>query len=310
MANRHLLRSIVLQTLFECDFRNGEGVNPASVLRDNIKEFAPEVQDFSFAEDIVKGVKERQSDLDEIITKAAPNWPIDRIAAVDRNVLRIGLYELLFSDYSDVPPKVAINESIELAKTFGGDTSGKFINGVLGAIYKEMGEPGKDDTSGVKGAIETADLPVKELAGAVIYSEHEDDVYLAFVHDVFGRWTLSKGRLEEGESPEKGVIRVNRDELGIETEVKSILGENEYIAKTQERSRIKKKVTYFLSKSDFVDLDLKKDGGLDDAKWFKMRDIVDLNFYDDVIPLITKAVGIILAKESGDSELEEESENS
>lgn len=304
MANRHLLRSIVLQTLFECDFRNGKETKPVSVLKKNIKEFAPEVKDFSFAEDIVKGVKERQSDLDEIITKAAPNWPIDRIAAVDRNVLRIGLYELLFSDYGDVPPKVAINESIELAKTFGGETSGRFINGVLGAIYKEMGEPGKDESTGARRSAELAELPVQELAGAVIYSEYRDEVYLAFVHDVFGRWTLSKGRLEEGESPEDGVVRVNRDEIGVDTEVESILGENEYVAKTQEKSRVKKKVTYFLSKADFVDLDLKKDGGLDDAKWFKMKDIIDLNFYDDVIPLITKAVSIILANKKGDSDAE------
>lgn len=297
MANRHLLRSIVLQTLFECDFRDGGGVNPLEVLSLNIKEFAPEVREYSFAEDIVKGVKERKEDLDEIISKAAPNWPIDRIATVDRNILRIGLYELLFSDYDDVPPKVAINESIELAKTFGGETSGKFINGVLGAIYKELGEPGKDDASKSKEELAFEDLPVRRLAGAVVYAIDEGQIYLAFVHDVFGRWTLSKGRLEEGEEPEIGAVRIVLHELGIPTEVECILGDNEYVAKTQEKERVRKHVTYFLSSAEFEELNLKDEGGLDDAKWFKLKDIVDLNFYDDIVPIITKAVGMLLAKD-------------
>ncbi len=296
MANRHLLRSIVLQTLFECDFRDRSEVDSLGVLRCNIEEFAPELRSYSFAEDIIKGVEERREDLDDIIGKAAPNWPIDRIATVDRNILRIGLYELLFSDHDDVPPKVAINESIELAKTFGGETSGKFINGVLGAIYKEMGEPGKDDGSRDKGEVALEDLPVRSLAGAVVYAIHEGEVYLAFVHDVFGRWTLSKGRLEEKESPEVGVVRVLLHELGVETEVECILGENEYVAKTQEKEKVRKQVIYYLSRSEFEDLSLKDEGGLDDAKWFKLKDIVDLNFYDDIVPIITKAVGILLAK--------------
>ncbi|MGM0629039.1 MAG: transcription antitermination factor NusB [Patescibacteria group bacterium] len=295
MANRHLLRSIVLQTLFECDFRDGE-FDPREILNCNLKEFAPEVKDYSFAEDIIDGVKRCQEDIDEIIAKAAPNWPIDRIATADRNVLRMGLFELLFSNYGDVPPKVAINEAIELAKTFGGETSGKFINGVLGAVYKEMGEPGKDDTVGKKEETESENIPVRNLAGAVIYAEQEGEMYLAFVHDVFGHWTLSKGRLEEGENPIDGVIRVNRDELGIETEVECNLGENEYVAKTQDKQKVKKRVTYFLSKAKFEELDLKRDGGLDDAKWFKLRDIIDLNFYEDIVPLITKAVGVLMAK--------------
>ncbi|MGM0482817.1 MAG: transcription antitermination factor NusB [Patescibacteria group bacterium] len=306
MANRHLLRSIVLQTLFECDFRDGE-VDPREILHCNLKEFAPEVKDYYFAEDIVSGIKGCQEDIDEIIAKAAPNWPVDRIATVDRNVLRMGLFELLFSDYGDVPPKVAINEAIELAKTFGGETSGKFINGVLGAVYKEMGEPGKDDSVAKREENELENIPVRNLAGAVIYAEQEGEIYLAFVHDVFGHWTLSKGRLEEGENPEDGVIRVNRDELGIDTEVECNLGENEYVAKTQDKQKVKKRVTYFLSRAEFEDLDLKKDGGLDDAKWFKLKDIIDLNFYDDIVPLITKAVGVLMAKNKSSEGSDQES---
>ena len=292
MANRHLIRSIVLQTLFECDFRDFKNIDLAEVLSLNLEEFAPEVRDHSFAEDIFKGVRDRRKDLDEIISKAAPNWPIEKIATIDRNVLRIGLYELLFSDYRDVPPKVAINEAIELAKTFGGETSGKFINGVLGAIYKELGEPGKDDSSAQE-EVPYDQLPIRKLAGAVVYSKHEGEIYFAFVHDLFGRWTLSKGHIEEDEKPADGVVRICGHELGIEVKPETVLGNNEYIAKDLEKKRIRKQVVYFLSVADFSELKLKEEGGLDDARWFNIDEIVDLNFYDDVVPLITKAIGIL-----------------
>ena len=158
MANRHLSRSIAMQTLFERDFNRGqvktkEGATTETIdeiLERNVKEFAPGMGDFSFMKKLVLNILEKQKTLDDIIEKAAPDWPIERISIVDRNILRIGLYELLFSDRTEVPPKVAINEAIELAKTFGGENSGKFVNGVLGAVYKEMGEPQKEDTGDKK----------------------------------------------------------------------------------------------------------------------------------------------------------------
>ena len=161
MANRHLSRSVVLQTLFEWDFRStntsgtsaGGDIDVAkNALERNAKEFAPQAGDGPFMDELLKGVLSRKSDLDMVIEKAAPEWPLERIALVDRNVLRLGLYELLFADRDKVPAKVAINEAIELAKSFGGENSGRFVNGVLGAVYKELGEPGKDEVSKKKKA--------------------------------------------------------------------------------------------------------------------------------------------------------------
>src|SRR5438045_1083205 len=143
MANRHLSRSVALQSLFEWDFTAGRS-DVATLTARNAKEFAPGLTDQSFVDNLIKGVIAKKPELDTIIEKAAPDWPIDKISPVDRNVLRVGLYELLFADRTEVPAKVAINEAIELAKTFGGETSGRFVNGVLGAVYKELGEPGKD----------------------------------------------------------------------------------------------------------------------------------------------------------------------
>ena len=144
MASRHLSRSIAMQTLYEWDFNGKDSAALNVVLEKNLQEFGPGLEDKEFPKQLVYGVVDKLDKIDTIIAKAAPEWPIDQIAAVDRNVLRLGLYELLFGDYSAVPPKVAINEAIELAKNFGGESSGKFVNGVLGTVYREMGEPGKD----------------------------------------------------------------------------------------------------------------------------------------------------------------------
>ncbi|MFH0852015.1 MAG: transcription antitermination factor NusB [bacterium] len=145
MANRHLSRSIAMQSLYEWDFAGKDNSQLKEIISRNIKEFGPGLDSVEFIERLVKGVVENLVKLDKIISKSAPEWPIEQITIVDRNILRLGLYELLFGDRKEVPPKVAINESIELAKSFGGESSGKFINGVLGTIYREIGEPQKDE---------------------------------------------------------------------------------------------------------------------------------------------------------------------
>lgn len=145
MSNRHLCRSVAMQSLYEWDFsRNGKLENaeeiPVSfkkIIDYNIKEFAFGLSETSFIFDLLKGVLKNLKEIDKLIEKYAPEWPLEQITLVDRNVLRLGIYELIFGESTEVPPKVAINEAIELAKTFGGLSSGKFINGVLGTIYKE-----------------------------------------------------------------------------------------------------------------------------------------------------------------------------
>ena len=149
MASRHLARSIAMQSLFEWDFRVHDHAvakhDLAEIIDRNKKEFGEGLEEeYPFIDRLVEGATKNQKKIDAVIEKAAPAWPIDQITAVDRSVLRLGLYELLFGDRDEVPPKVAINEAIELAKAFGGDSSGKFVNGVLGTIYREIGEPGKE----------------------------------------------------------------------------------------------------------------------------------------------------------------------
>jgi N utilization substance protein B len=123
-----------MQSLYEWDFYR-QKVNLREIIERNLKEFGPGL-DESFVWELSLGVVKHLKEIDEIIKKSAPQWPIEQISIVDRNILRIGIYELVFGDKKAVPPKVAINEAIELAKGFGGENSGKFVNGVLGTVYK------------------------------------------------------------------------------------------------------------------------------------------------------------------------------
>jgi len=151
MASRHLSRSIVLQSLYEWDFYGKKNDGLKAIVERNIKNFGPGLDELNFVWQLIDGITSHMPEIDNVIEKAAPEWPIAQIAMIDRNVLRIGLFELLYSDKEEVPPKVAINEAIELAKTFSGQTSGKFINGVLGTVYKQIdpaaGEARPEDRS-------------------------------------------------------------------------------------------------------------------------------------------------------------------
>ncbi|MCA9353317.1 transcription antitermination factor NusB [Candidatus Nomurabacteria bacterium] len=293
MANRHLSRSIVLQTLFEGDF-NGfdENVVKAS-LEKNLEEFAPGSDDNEFVHNLIETIVRKREIIDDVIEKAAPEWPLEKINPVDRNILRLGLSELLFADRKDVPPKVAINEAIELAKSFGGDSSSRFINGVLGAVYKELGEPGKDDTAKKKEEVDLTKIPVDQKAGSVVFSRGKDGIMFAMVHDVFGYWTLSKGGVEEGETPEEAVIREVKEEINLDIKVLKQLGENEYIASHPERGKVRKHVFYFLSEAKYGPLKLESSGGLDDTKWFKPEELADLRVYDDVAGLLAESINLI-----------------
>jgi N utilization substance protein B len=299
MANRHIARSIVLQSLFELDFRDYSSCESAEeILSRDTAEFANDIVDISFVRTLLTGVLSKKSEIDLVIEKAAPDWPLDKISMIDRNILRIGLYELLFADSKEVPAKVAINEAIELSKNYGGEKSSKFVNGVLGSVYKELGEPDKDAVSKKKSKtiadIPFDQMPIEKLGGAVVYAYDGENYHLALVHDVFGYWTLSKGRLEAEEKEVDGTKREIKEEIGLDVEVLNEIGRNEYVANHPEKGKIRKQVIYFLAKADYKELVLEKDnGGLDEARWFRLNELQDIKTYGDILPFITKAVSLI-----------------
>jgi N utilization substance protein B len=144
MANRHLGRVIAMQTLYQADFNNKLTIKDLNEIIDyQVVDLANNFENRSFVDYLVQNVIENLAVLNQLVEKYAPEWPLDKITIVDRNILRIGVWELVYDD--SIPPKVAINEAIEIAKIFGGETSGKFVNGVLGSLYKPEteGEPVK-----------------------------------------------------------------------------------------------------------------------------------------------------------------------
>lgn len=295
MSTRHIARTLALQTLFELDMK-GELATPIDsvepIIIRNRDESGEGVKDISFTKELVKSVLSRRITIDDIIVRAAPDWPLEKIGMVDRNILRIGLVELLFGDRAQVPPKVAIDEAIELAKTFGGETSGRFVNGVLGAIYKEIGEPEKEQTTKTKS--DHLNGSKRELlAGGVVCANHENKIYVGLVHDVFGYWTLPKGHIKGDEVEKEGVVRELKKEIGVSVKVFEKLGENEYIANKPTEGKVVKHVNYYMVTTEYTPLVLEKKGGLDDAKWFESKEVKELRIYDDIRPLIDKAIELM-----------------
>ena len=290
MSARHTARVIAMQTMYELDINESlgmSGVEAKKVLTHNIEEFGGTLRETEFVEKLLLDTLSRITTLDEIIQKAAPEWPMDKISIVDRNVLRVGLCELLFGDREHVPPKVAIDEAIEIAKEYGGESSGRFVNGVLGAVYKEMGEPGKKETS-------AKPIQIEELVGVIVTSKYGDKKYVGMVHDIFGHWTLCKSHKAEGEDIKAAVARVVKKEFGIENaEIVEKIGQNAYVAHHPEKGKVRKQVEYYLARTPHQAPKVEDSKGLDDAKWWRLDEVNILPVYDDMRPIIMKAVEIV-----------------
>lgn len=281
MANRHLARTIVLQTLFEWDFNNHQG-NIDDILNFNKKEFAPEFDDQGFSLNLAKKVLDNQNAIDKLIGKFAPEWPLDQITLVDRNVLRIGIYELKVDN--DIPPKVAINEAIELAKAFGGDASGKFVNGVLGSIYKEMITKGEKQTLVSQG--------IKEVsAGGVIYRQEDDGYYFVLLLDAYGKWTFPKGGLKDNESLEQAVARELSEETGLQNlVVKDFLGETQVKVHKPDEKPYRKLIKYFLVETKEKEIIVPKVSELLDVKWYPKHEVLNTLSYENAKDIFNMAL--------------------
>lgn len=295
MASRHLSRISVLQALFTSDMHGD--LSLLRVLKDlqaNTASVPQGDEDQPFSEKLLRGIVAKRAEIDAVIEKAAPQWPLAKIAAVDRNVLRLGLYELLYGDTASVPPKVALNEAIELAKTFGGDSSSRFVNGVLGAVYRSIGSPRRDEAPKEK-----PDGRVKEYrAGVFVALVRNGTVSLALVRDRFDQWTLPKVRAEEEELSETAARRAIEEMLGIVLSVPfSPLGEHEHEAHEPGTGTFVRHIAYFLACAEKkYTLHVPDGASITEARWVSEHELAELPLYDDLRAIIDSGVALARKK--------------
>ncbi|HLD27587.1 MAG TPA: transcription antitermination factor NusB [Patescibacteria group bacterium] len=281
MSNRHLARTLVLQSLFQWDF-NDKSENVQKILEYNKEEFAPDFDDQEFSRDLLAGVVKKVQELDRLITKYAPEWPLEQITTVDRNVLRIGIFELKYDPA--IPPKVAINEAIEVAKKYGGESSGKFVNGVLGSVYKDM------QAAGEKKECETE--PAQEFsAGGVVYKKEGAEYKFALILDAYDKWTFPKGHIEPGEDKEKAALREVGEETGL-TRAKSCgyLGSIDIKVKEPNKAPVPKTVYYYLMETADQELKITKEPEVKDAKWADKEEALKIISYENALEIFKAAL--------------------
>jgi N utilization substance protein B len=281
MSNRHLARTIALQTLFEWDFHH-RSKKLYDLLESNQQNFAPDFDDQGFTERLIKGVTRHLNEIDDIIQRHAPDWPIDQITLIDRNILRLGVFELKFDQ--EMPPRVAINEAIELAKAFGGDSSYKFVNGVLGAIYKALGPN-----------IESEQLKPQEYsAGGVVYCQTNQDYKFALIKDAIDKWTFPKGKIGDnipGENITDTIKREIQEEIGIKNILlKDELGNIDVTVNPPNQPSYPKRIFYYLIETTDQPLRAEDSVTVKDAKWFSAEEVLSNLDYANAKELFKKAL--------------------
>ncbi len=299
MAHRRLQRNLMLQMLYARDLR-GEHFPLEEEFDYLITRFFSIPLEAEEREEVLERLRNTTSflrEIDTVIEKASSSWSLDKMSIVDRNILRVAIYEMVYEGNDVVPLRIVINEAVELAKQYSSDKAYRFVNGLLGAVYRSLGEPGADYEP-------PRDIPYEEMevdkkVAAVVYSrDAHGAIRIGLVHDIFGYWTLSKGSVDPEKGEEASLVEAVREETGWDVEVLEELGESEYIAYPPDRGAVRKQVRYYLAKSDYVPPRRPEPGGgLDDVRWFPPDEILELNLYRDVSEMLTKAIPRIFQRE-------------
>lgn len=286
MSNRHLARTLALQSLFQWDFNSQTG-DIDEITKYCSQEFAGDFDDGGFTKDLVHGVIDKIKKLDKLIIKYAPEWPLDQITTVDRNCLRIGIYELKFD--LTIPPKVAINEAIELAKAYGGDASGKFINGVLGSIYKEMEDKGEKQNMEEK-------VEKKAYVGGVIYKVDKGTIRVVVVQNKYKKWTLPKMAIGNNKEHKSVVLTEMTKITGLkDLEIIKYLNNIEYRIKRPKAIILEKMIHFYLLKTNDTELHNKSEEELEDVQWMLIDEAINKINYENTLELFKEAADIIKA---------------
>lgn len=291
MSNRHLARTIALQTLFEWDFHH-RSKKLFDLLEKNKTQFAPEFDDEGFTEHLVKGVTKHLTDIDVLIQKFAPEWPLDQITVIDRNILRVGAFELKYD--TTMPPRVAINEAIELAKAFGGESSYRFINGVLGAIYKDAEQSGELPVLQQETPPEPAPEPQEVSVGGIVYRAEAGQYHIALIKDAIDKWTFPKGKIGdtvEGETIEDALTRELNEEIGLtQQRIVAPAGTIDVTVHPPGKPPYPKRIYYYLVETTQTQLLPEHSKTVKDAQWFPYDEAVSILGYENTKSVLQEAI--------------------
>lgn len=275
LSIRHQSRILVLQSLYEASFDGAKSVR--EVLSRNITSSGYKV-DEAFCAKILDGIDTHQAEIDKMITETAPEWPLAQIATIDLSILRMSIFELIFDD--EVPPKAVINEAVELGKAFGGDNSGKFINGVLGTIFRASKKFIDDD--------------IVMAAGGIVYRElpgHERQ-FLA-IKNMYKKWTFPKGRVQDNETWQEAALREIQEETGItEGEIIGEIGEISFTDRSLQET-VNKNIHFYLVKTDQNTLLVDPEAHVIDVKWMTEKEIRQNLDYPNLIDLFEQALKML-----------------
>ncbi len=299
MSNRHLARTIALQTLFEWDFHH-RSKKLFELLKKNQEQFAPEFDDQGFTEQLVKGVTKNLDKIDDLIQKFAPEWPIDQITIIDRNILRLGTFELKYDP--TMPPRVAINEAIELAKAFGGESSYRFVNGVLGAIYRDAEASGdicgdnslkqrdKNSTDVKQAVMEPQEISV----GGVVYRKEGSKYYIALIKDAIDKWTFPKGKIGDNikdETIESALTRELNEEIGLTNQkIIAPIGSIDVTVHPPGLPPYPKRIYYYLVETTQQHLRGEDSVTVKDARWFPSDEAMQVLSYENSKEILKDAI--------------------
>lgn len=294
-GRRSTLREMVFKALYIADFNNISDSQKVKYIFDQItkdENIQQTREEEIYIKKTLEGTLAHRKDIDKMLSVVASDWPLEKMAMVDRNILRLGVFEILFGKDISVPQKVAISEAIELAKRYGGNASGSFVNGVLGTILRELKLPTEESLNSSK-----------KMVGSFVFSMRGDIPYFALIRDMKNKWTVPKGKVLEKESFQDAVSRVTREEIGIEVSPLHQIGKNMYFTHTPEGT-VRKDVTYFLSKGEYAPLNLKESNGLKEVGWFTVEEFNTLPTYKNVKEIFegaTKTVTSSLERENSEN---------
>ncbi len=294
MAHRNLSRSAIISTLYALQMYPLSDTESIQQLITYIgNHFSDGNPDYNFVEHTVFSVIKKQSIIDDIITKAAPRWPLENMNTMDVIILRMSIYELVF-EYTKTHPNIIISEAVSAGQIYVGQSSARFINGVLSTVYREMGSPmGPVRPPRIDMSAETIVTHQYKGGGFVYAFDLKGDAYVALVQDIWGFWTFPKGTCDKTEDILLGSAREIEKTIGIPVVSQSILGESEYSSFHPQKGNVVKHVTYVLAKAEFVTLTLEDSAGLVTAKWFPVTEIADLRMYDNVAQISITAINRI-----------------